>query len=64
MPGRSGCSRERSSWVWMLMKPGHTARPAASSARPLSLSRRSPTASMRPPLMPTSARRPFPPLPS
>ena len=48
----------------MLMKPGATARPAASMVVLAVSAERSPTRSMRSPLMPTSARRPGDPVPS
>ena len=48
----------------MLMKPGATARPAASSTVGADARRRSPMAATRSPRMPTSARRPGPPRPS
>jgi hypothetical protein len=48
----------------MLMKPGATASPAASNVFPAVAFERSPTASIRSPRMPTSARRPSVPVPS
>ena len=48
----------------MLMNPGATAMPLASSVARDCASDRSPTAATRSPIRPTSARRPSPPLPS
>src|SRR5882724_4358391 len=49
---------------WMSMKPGVTVSPATSRVRPAPSDARSPTASMRAPVMPTSARRGGAPVPS
>ena len=48
----------------MLMKPGATASPAASTTVVAAAPARSPTLAMRSPRMPTSARRPGAPVPS
>ena len=61
---RPSAMRESVDQESMFTKPGATARPAASSTVPARARRRSPTAAMRSPRIPTSARRPTAPVPS
>jgi len=52
---RGSCRTLTSEWLRMLMKPGHTALPAASTTAPASRGRPRPTAATRSPQTPTSA---------
>ena len=57
-------STARSSWVWASMKPGATALPVAITSRSAAMPLRSPTATMRSPVTPMSARKRGAPVPS
>src|SRR5690606_2060168 len=57
-------NRARSPWTWASMNPGATTRPAASMRAAAAARERSPTAAIRPPATPTSARNQGSPVPS
>ena len=61
---KSGRMMKRSSCEWILMNPGETTLPVASITLPASASARFPTASIRSPFRPTSARKRSRPVPS